>query len=372
MLAVALTLLVIPTGCGWGKKEPVVVQPYLLTPDEAQTLGMSVGWKSVAAVSSSGEVDSLRVFGDQIIVTETGANILSAIDARSGLPMWEAAVGDPYEPLLGVASAEDTVVALTRSEALQYDAANGRRLQFDRLGEREPATTAPLLLWPFAVYGTPDGRAVFHHLPTGLMKSAYLFDGEVQQAPLLWEDLMVVITRGGYINAMIPDPNGARRLWQKRVFDDVVVPPARTPDALLVASTDGSMWAFAQDTGRVMWRWQTEFPMRDAPKVYDNAVVYQGIDGYGFAAVDVATGLPIWVNEEVTGGTVLTRIRNELIVWNQDGDGNGGTFTRLDAGTGRVVGTVRSRDIAFAATSAPEAGTIFGVSRNGNMISLNP
>ncbi|MFW5652739.1 MAG: PQQ-binding-like beta-propeller repeat protein [Planctomycetota bacterium] len=370
---VSMFTLVSLTGCSWGEAREMEVDPYLLSLEEANEIGMNVVWSSKAALATNGRVSDVTVGNDLVLVTETGANVVSAIDATNGEPLWENAVGDPFEPLLGVAMTSDTVVAMTRSEVLQFDSANGRRLQFDRLSEEGPADTAPLLNWPFAIYGTTDGRVIFHHLPTGLMKSAYRFDTEVQQAPTAWDDLMVVITRDGYINVLVPDPNRPSRVWQHRVFDNIKARPATTSRRLIVAGMDRSLWGLDRRTGRIVWRWQTEYQLTDDPVTYDDAVVYQGVDNYAFAALDAENGQRIWLNEEVKGGTVLTQIDGHLIIWNRDADGIGGTFFRLNADDGRLVGAVRSRDIAYAVADAPIDGSIFGVEpRTGRMIKMSP
>lgn len=346
---------------------------YMMTLEQAQELDYQVAWQSAFAITTTGVTNSVQAHDDIVVATEDGANVVSALSARDGEPMWQEAIGDSLERLLGVVPSEDEVIAWTQSDCYLLDMNTGRINDHQRYGAAQVAHTLPLVLRPFAIYGTPDGRIIYHHLDLGIMKSAYRVDaGAVRQAPVLAGNAMVVLTDSARINYL--DPIDNHRRWVNQTLDPIDTKPVSDGVNVYLTGEDQSVWAFRLADGKIAWRFRTERPLRDDPTLI-NGVLYQSVPDRGLTAIDTATGREIWHNPNVPGGTVITMNQhNELIVWQRDPGEywNHSTVYRVDGRTGDAISTVRCNGIAIMAADNLINGNLYGVSRNGRVIKLVP
>lgn len=231
----------------------------------------------------------------------------------------------------------------------------------------------PLVRGNSAIYGTDDGRIVYHNLDVGLMYDAYRIGAPITHSPIpAGPSAVVVITQTGRINLL--DTNVNTRYWERGVLDPIEAKPAMGESGLFVAGIDQSVWAFRLVDGRQMWRERFQSPLTDDPKLIDN-VLYQAVPNEGLTAINATTGQRIWQNPEVEGGTVITRIHSrELIVWDRDNgsDAYGSTFYRVDQRSGAVLGKVHTKWIYHADATSVDDGDIYGLSRAGRIIKLVP
>ena len=372
-LAIGLGASVVSTGCSEAPQiGPLRGSGYMLTYEESQTLGYDVAWQTSVARSFFGNAEGVIPGEDYIITYEDGSNIISVISNRDGTPVWQKPVGDRLERLLGVAREGGTVIAATQSDLYILDIANGRQIADQRYGRENIASSTPLILGREAVYGSNDGRVVYHDLNTGLMRGAYRLGTGVDMTPIwVGGNSVIVITRTGRIHLIDIATN--TRFWQAGVLDPFESKPALGDTGLFIAGQDQSIWAFRLSDGRQMWRTRFQYPLRDDPKLVGDTL-YQAVPNQGFAALNATTGQIIWQNPEVAGGTLITRNNGDLIIWDRDdgADAYGSTFYRIDASTGDVIGKVHSAWISRAAASSMEDGDIYGLSRAGRIIKLVP
>jgi len=346
---------------------------YMISYEDSQALDYDVAWQSQVARTILGEATGVLPGEDYVFATEDRGNVISALTNRDGAPAWEEGVGDPLQRLLGIVRVGDELLASTQSDLFILDVATGRRKSQQRYGEKNVASTKPLVRGNVAIYGTPDGRIVYHNLGAGMMQAAYRIGESIEMAPIpAGPHAILVITRRGRINLVDPATNTRR--WEAGILDTIEARPAIGENGLFVAGTDQSVWAFRLEDGRQMWRTRFQYPLHDDPVLLDNRTLYQAVPREGMAALNATTGEILWQNPEIEGGTVLTRKGNDLIVWDKDDRPNayGSTFYRIDEATGDVLGRVEAKWIAYAASSDMERGEIFGLSRAGRLIKLVP
>lgn len=342
---------------------------YLLSYTQAKELDCNIAWQTTVALTFTGKVTGLYPYDDMIVTTEDGRNVVSAVTARDGSGMWETPVGDKLERLLGVVRDNERIIANSQSDLYVLDTANGTIQSHQKYGKNNVAMTVPFILGDMAIYGTPDGRIVYHRLSTGMMQAAYRFSDAIPHTPVWLGDAIAVITQTGQINVMDPGVNS--QIWVNHVLDPIQTRIAVDSNAMYVAGTDQSVWAFRLVDGKRIWRFQTQYPLNDDPKVIDG-IVYQAIPHKGLTAIDASNGHQKWVSDQVTGGTVITRFDQDLIIWDKLENTRGSVFYRVDSVTGDLLGKAMSNRIDYAAADKIESGTIYGLTRNGVLIKLIP
>lgn len=363
-------MIAVAAGCETDAPAPRDDDRYMITLNQADHLDYQIGWQSVFAVASNGVVSAIYPYDDMVVATESGQNIVSTLTSRDGQPLWEEPVGDRLERLLGVVRFEGNFVINTQSDIYMLDTATGRQTLHQRFGGSAVASTAPVIRSGEAIFGTPDGRIVYHNFEAGIARAAYRFDAAIDHDLVEIGDAIAILTRGASVYLHNPYENVV--IWRNSVLDPILTRPAFGTIGLYIAGADQSVWAFRLQDGRQIWRHRTERPLLDDPVVLDD-IVYQAVPNEGFLALDGRTGEVQWTCPDVQGGKILTRTRDQLIVWEQLDHGRSGSrFYRLDAGTGDLLGSAHTPMIAIAAADKLNDGAIYGVGRKGRVVKLIP
>lgn len=371
LLPVLLGSLV-ATGCESGNRGPIETQ-YLVSLEQSDQIDYKIAWESAIALAGGGRAVSIHPYDDYVLGVEDGRNIVSALTVRDGRAAWEYQVGASLEHLRGVTRLGDQFLASTQSDLYFLDAATGRLQKQQRYAAQNAPLTAGVVFGPFLVYGTSDGRIIYHHLNVGLMQTAYRLESaqSITHPPLVNGNELAVMTQTGGIHLM--DGVNNSRIWSASVRDPFKATPAIDDFAIYVAGTDQSLWAFRIADGKLVWRFRCQAPLIDDPKLIDG-IVYQAEPGRGLHAIDARTGVQKWISTEVKGGTVLARKNGQLIVWDPDDSygAQGSTFYRVLERDGSVLGQAYCPRIALATSDRIENGTIYGMSRGGRLIKMIP
>lgn len=360
-------------GCSDSGPAMQTERTYLVTLDQLDSVGYHVAWESAVAVSDDGRATQVMAWDDYVLAIEDGRNFISVLDTRDGRPLWDESVGTPLESMRGVVRHGNQILASTQSDLYYYDIATGRVQEHQRYDPANSAGTAPVIYGPFAIYGTVDGRIIYHHMPTGLMKSAYRFDAGVHQPVLpVGSSEAAVFTESGRIHFM--DIVNNSRYWTATVRDRVRARPVVDDTHVYVPGYDQSVWAFRLDDGKLIWRYRGQRPLTDDPTLIGDTL-YQSEDDAGLVAIDTALGRARWIASEVKGGTVIARSHDGyLLVWDRDNAPNakGSTFYRVNERTGSVEGSFHASNIYTAVADHLENGTVYGLSKAGRVIKLIP
>ncbi len=363
-----LMLLLVAAGCQSGNRRPIETE-YLVSLEQSDQLDYDIAWESAIALSLQGEAVAIYPYDDYVLGVEDGRNIVSAMTVRDGSAAWEYPVGASLEHLRGITRLGNQILASTQSDLYFLDAASGRLENQQRYAPQDAALTAGVLFGPFLVYGTSDGRIVYHHLGVGLMKTAYRLETaqSITHPPVVLGNEFAVLTQSGGVHFM--DGVNNSRIWSAAARDPIKATPAIDEFAIYVAGTDQSLWAFRIADGKLVWRFRCQQPLTDNPTLIDG-VVYQTEPGKGLHAIDSRTGDEKWLCAEVPGGTVLTRKNGQLIVWDKQAAGS--TFYRVLERDGSVLGQAHCPRISVARSDRIENGTIYAMSRGGRLIKLIP
>jgi len=363
-----MLLFLAVAGCQSGDRWPVETE-YLVSLEQSDQLDYTIAWESSIALSQQGEAVAIYPYDDYVLGVEDGRNIVSALTVRDGNPSWEYSVGASLEHLRGITRQGGQILASTQSDLYFLDAATGRLQKVQRYDPKNAALTAGVIFGPFLIYGTSDGRLIYHHLGLGLMQTAYRLETSqsITHPPLVLGNEFAVLTQSGGIHFM--DGVNNSQIWTAAARDPIAATPAIDEFALYVAGVDQSVWAFRVADGKMVWRFPGQRPLRDDPKLIDG-ILYQAEPGKGLHAINSKTGVEQWLCPEVDGGTVLTRKNGQLIVWSKQATGS--TFYRVLERDGSVLGTARCPRIAVAKSDRIENGTIYGMSRSGRIIRLIP
>ncbi len=359
-------LLAVSSGCESPQSVPGATGD-LITYSQAQELGYQVAWHSAFARTASGRLDRMVAFDDMVVGLETGHNVVSALTARDGSILWDVPVGEPLERIVGIVRYDDQVLVSTQSDLYGLDTATGRINLHQRFGEGNVSGTPPLIVEPYAIYGSPDGRVVYHHLGAGLMEQAYRLDSAVVQQPKWIVGAYVAVTQSGRVYAI--DPSTNERFWDSAGLGVIEAEIAVGPDAVYAASVDQSVWAYRRSDGRLKWRFRTQRPLRDDP-VYLDGVVYQVAATQGLIAIDGETGEHLWTAEGIESGHVLTRQDGNLIVFSPGRQSS--TLYAVDQRNGDVVARVESPWIIRATASSQEGGDVYAMTLAGRVVKLTP
>lgn len=209
----------------------------------------------------------------------------------------------------------------------------------------------------------------------------YRTGGAVVGSPLVTASGLVVIgSQDGTLYAL--DAKAGRLAWSYRTGGPITASPVKSEaplsvvspdeaatarrDVVYCASDDGSLYAFGERTGVLLWRVNTGAPVRSAPTVDARKVLVANQSGR-VLAVDGASGEQVW--ERVLGGNVrgsLTIADEDVIV-----PLFAGRLTGLDLTTGEptwvseLPGPVESTPAAVRGTS------LFVGCMDGSLYSVN-
>ncbi len=362
------------TGCAEQVSMGPDVPNYMIEYNDAAALDYNIAWQSRTAVMRWGEATRVLPMGEYVLASEDGSNVISGLTARDGKPLWEEPVGDRLEHLQGMVPFGKTqIIAATQSDCYYIDVATGRLVTQQGFIEQDIATTTPVIMNPYALYGTDDGRLIFHHIPTGLKRMAYRFSAGIDMPPYFLSDgtTAVIVTRTGRIH--LHDCANNSQYWMGGVLDPIIATPVANEDLVFIAGTDQSVWAFRISDGKRVWRTRFENILYDDPKLVGE-VLYQAVPDQGLAALDVTTGKVIWINPEVKGGTVVATRDGDLIIWDRDDapDATGSTLYRLDPELGDILGQATCPRIHELVADGFDDAALYGLSRKGRLIKLVP
>jgi outer membrane protein assembly factor BamB len=162
-------------------------------------------------------------------------------------------------------------------------------------------------------------------------------------------------------------------LWRTQVSSEILAPPTSSGAIVVVQTLDGHLLGLNAQDGEQIWNYETPVPnltlLGTAQPVVDNGRIYAGFASGKVAAVDLATGAPIWERRiaEPSGRSELDRlvdVDSSLIVE------NGGVFTAtfqgkigvLDWENGRPYW---SKDISTHQVLSSDLNTLFVADSEG-------
>jgi outer membrane protein assembly factor BamB len=157
----------------------------------------------------------------------------------------------------------------------------------------------------------------------------------IKLVPAILDDKVFVADTRGNIAAL--NAETGKDIW--RVDSDLSITggPGADETLVMVGTSEGEVLSLATDVGTEIWRSRVSSEILSSPRESDNVVVVRTIDGKIFA-LDAITGERLWVYDRTVPaltlrGTSTPVIANGLIIAGFDG----GRLTALELKTGKLL-----------------------------------
>lgn len=331
--------------------------------DEFAKLGYRRQWRGFPTLLPGGTIREFEILGDAVAAQDT-KSLVTVLEASSGAQRWSDEAGGELTKFVGMVRLGNRLVVSTESQVLSYDAVTGNILDKQRIDR--VVNTRPAVVGEILAYGTNNGEVIGHLARSGYRLWGATLSGSITRNPVPVGDdgTLGIVSDGGEV-LFIQGTSGLG-IGRNRMFGGSTAELAASDDALFVASTDQSLYAFNKLGGSQNWRIRTESPLRFAPTYHDGRVFCDLGPGRGLSAIDAQSGRVLWNNDKATGSVVA--LRNKRLV-TFDGAGNA---TTLDATNGRTVESVNLGPITQLKPDKFVDGNLYALAPIGVIVKLLP
>jgi outer membrane protein assembly factor BamB len=341
-------------GCSTGGSSSASGRAYrqgeMLT-DPWADLGYRLDWRGFPVLTGRRGAERANVFDIGILVQDT-QNTVTLMDYDTGRNLWVTQVGRPTTRFVGNGVYEDSVLICSDNEIYFLDAQTGTIT--DRQSIAVVVNTPPVVLGETAVFGSATGEVVGHSLYSGFKLWGYMLGGSMQAPPVAIGERVGAVSEAG--DVLFVRPENGTSTGRASIFGGLDNRPVADARTMYVASVDQSVYAFAGDDGRRVWRYRAESPISAQPAVV-HGMLCVTIPGEGLVALDALTGERQWSNADLSG-EVIGSLGDELLFW------DGATLHALSADTGEPTASVPVTGAQRVFCSPVEDGDLYVVSRD--------
>ena len=283
----------------------------------------TVAWK----IKTGGIIDSSALLDDQgRVYFGSGDSYVYCADRETGEVIWKAKAHtvEEVEQLFGIKTYNvnwfEGNIGMLPDGTLLAPNDNYLVYSLDREnGEKGTIFTANEMIWSLPSINIETGR-LFFATCNQILKNVFGFDfsskrqwlngsfGTVAATTMLTNtsEKGAVLVGGfdGFLRAFAQD--SGKLLWKFGVKDHIYSSPAQLSDGTIIqASTDGTLYAIDPETGRSIWEFDTLEPIRSSPAVDGNDQIYFG-NGEGKLYCINPDGTLRWSYQ------LITDVRNDL------------------------------------------------------------
>jgi outer membrane protein assembly factor BamB len=370
LLVGLLTLAALAGGCANGDKDSK-------TPDikPVPINSFHRSWRTELGMGNA-RPTNVYVFDTHIIVYST-ANNAHVVERSSGALKWihplPQNAGEQHAP-----SVFDDRIVYPATSALKVYSSKDGKLQRD-------------LQVDFAIHSGGTGMGQFYYVSANYPNGGRLVALDLERTDSLprWEVMTVAPMRSapvtaGSITYFAAEDGVVRAVNEQRasiwglddtpdggfkaggpIFADLTVDTSG--GTVYVASMDTKLYALAQGSGLIKWRYYAGVPLYDKPDVTSDTV-YQQVRGRGLVAINKTEGKdfrePRWVN----GNVVKFLADDDKHTFVLTGDG---AITALDKTNGQVKWKSSRRDFVSYGTNTKD-GQIYAVTHGGELWCIKP
>lgn len=287
-----LLVLLSPLGCASNHSAQNSSQRtgLLIEPLDADALNYSINWAADLDLPKDQQLSSATVLGDLLVTIEYPEGTTTGISMRDGSIKWRRILGNPAQPLFEPVRRGDDLFVISSTTMYTLDAGNGKLKNVAELNEI--ASSSPVLMENFAIYGSINGRVVAHDVNTGFAKWSYQLTDRITAAPLTVGSNVFVADASG-VYAMLQATNGSL-LWRGKTFGPVTAAPDADRLSVFVASEDQALYAINRATGRDRWpAFHAEHRLTAAPRSF-GLNVFLPLPGTALLAIDSVAGTERW------------------------------------------------------------------------------
>lgn len=327
MTTLVIAAAVFLSGCSSGQRDLSSSVDH----DAWASVGYRLAWEGYPEMGEGGRVKFMDLLGDVVVVQDT-TNVVSVLEAESGVRRWSDKPARALNKFVGNVRSGDRLYVSSESEVYIYDVKTSTLV--DRQNLERVVNTRPIVAQDVLVYGTSGGYVLGHQVSTNvtLWTNSFMDRGSVQADPISVSNLVGLVSQAGGV--MFVDPLTGSSSGRAQVYSGTRVNMAASDDLMFVASTDHSLYAFAAENARQVWRVRTGAPLTHKPTHLEGRV-FATLPGSGLTALEAETGTQIWSTDQVAG-TVIGLRDDNLMVWNDDSQ----VMTLLDPRDGSIVNRV--------------------------------
>jgi len=309
---------------------------------------------------------------DNTLYVYSQRNLVTAISADGGKPLWAAEVTLDELPLKPPLIVKDRIVFPT-----------GTSLEVHALKDGKPIysmMTPRSIRSPGAVLGNtvyigldyPNGGRLAAMDVSARYATPHwevMSRAGIEAAPAVHGNTIYFADANGTIFAVTEDKAPAWAL-EHSAFDtdgSIVADLVTDEGAVYAASMDSKIYCLDAATGRVRWQYYSTVPLVDSPVVTSDTV-YQPVPGVGVVAIDKAQGKLNRDAKWIAYGARRFLSQDEKFVYLLGGDRR---VMACDKTTGEIKFRGQRNDfVAFAANT--KSPTIYASTRNGRIVAIMP
>lgn len=246
-----------------------------------------------------------------LIFLSTNRGMLYCLDDNTGKLNWAVKVGVQNSEVFPPAVVDQYIYATAGDSLMRIHRATGHILETRSLGTL--ATSGPAANKEF-VYLQLSGRRFLcltfnpdrvdypfgkrdYVLTLWPTNWGYIADGEMENRPILLENMVVFVSDRGTVYSSRP---ASRNLvYRYFTFAPMSAPISTLETMLYCASSDFTLHALKLETGATRWRYISGYPINHKPVPFLNSV-YITPEGNGLHCLDNQNGKPQWTNPSVT------------------------------------------------------------------------
>ncbi len=319
----------------------------------AARVGLERAWFTQVRVDPSRHKVVHWLLAKDRLYALTSGGTVQAIDAETGQTLWTSELGTGHSAAAGVAVNNKLLALLGAGRLYVMDRFDGRHLWSRRVGGA--ASAAPALSDSYAYVVLISGRVEGYRLD---VPDEYVWQyqshGRTFQSPTTTGNVVSWPTDTGLL--YVGEADSPRVLFRVETNDEIVTAPAEQEPYLFVASLDGYLYCFHEESGREQWRYATGFAVTSQPAIVGEKA-YVASEGPTLHAVDAVTGNGLW---QVDGAKQFVAL-GEMHTYGMD---RYGTLMVIDNESGSVAGRLATGSMNTAIVN-DQSDRIFLISDRG-------
>ncbi len=325
-------------------------------------LGYRLDWKGYPTITGSLPINFLRVTPDAIGVLERGST-LSILEPSTGGQRCAIQLANPLTRFTGLSRVGPRFIATSEADVFAVDPTNCNltsRQKFSKI-----ITTNPLIINTLMIVGTNDGE-LYAQLDApgvgGVKMWGFAVEGAVDHDAVLVGDAVGAVSHSGVVFFVTPDKGGL--IGRTKIFGGAGANPVSNGRYMFVASLDQSLYAFAPQGARQVWRYRTSAPLTVQPTVVNDRL-YCAVPDLGLACFDANTGKVLW-NIKGFAGTIVASNKNGLVGF------DGKEALLIGPARGDVIERVPLPGVSSLQPDAFENGNLYAISSSGVVAKFIP
>tara|TARA_R110002096_G_scaffold344921_2_gene537850 strand:+ start:97764 stop:98930 length:1167 start_codon:yes stop_codon:yes gene_type:complete len=331
-------------------------QSWKIDHDAWHELGYRWEWTGFPLMKDGAELTDAVAY-DDVIVTTASDTTVTCLEASTGKVRWAKQLDRPTTQLFEPTRVGDTLFITSDTELHEISIKNGNTLDRDSVGAI--INTKPLIKDNLALFGTTRNELFAFELQNDFIHWSYGFDGEIESPAIdVDEKSIAMISAGGDLRVLAVYDGSS--LLKANIAGGAIADMIVDQGAIIIPSTDQSIYSFSLEDGYRYWRKRTSEPVTVQPVMHDG-VMYASTADDGLVAIDSISGDVLWSNKTIAGWVVSIANGDELMVW------TGQVLAAVDLDTGEIIASANLNGAAGVRTDSFIDGSLYVISPTGSI-----